>query len=167
MGPALELGLCFTLLALYPLHRQPCLTNESAWYPLYILIDRVPGAYNNITRGDLREALGAQILWFVLELGVAVGLIAYFITGLTTYGVYAGAPFVLLWAGMMLYLNGAYGIMDVTGFLGTILSYARLLALCLSTGGIAMTVNILTGLAGSLIPYVGFILAPIVSLVDT
>ena len=120
------------------------------------------GAYNNITRGDLKEALGAQILWFVLELGVAVGLIVYFLTGLEMYGVYAGAPFVLLWAGMMLYLNGAYGIMDVTGFLGTILSYARLLALCLSTGGIAMTVNILTGLAGSLIPYIGFILAPIV-----
>ena len=37
--------------------------------------------------------------------------------------------------------------MDLTGFLGTILSYARLLALCLSTGGIAMTVNILTGLS--------------------
>ena len=63
---------------------------------------------------------------------------------------------------MLIYFNGAFGVMDLTGFLGTILSYARLLALCLSTGGIAMTVNILAGLSESLIPYIGFILAPII-----
>jgi V/A-type H+-transporting ATPase subunit I len=63
---------------------------------------------------------------------------------------------------MLLYFNGAFGLMDLTGFLGTILSYARLLALCLSTGGIAMTVNILTGLVADMVPYIGIILAPIV-----
>ncbi len=52
--------------------------------------------------------------------------------------------------------------MDLTGFLGNLLSYARLLALALSTGGIAMTVNILTGIVGSMIPYIGIILAPII-----
>jgi V/A-type H+-transporting ATPase subunit I len=129
---------------------------------LHINLGMLIGAYNNITRGDVREALGAQILWFVLEAGIAAGIITYLVTGTTTYAVYAAAPLVLLWAGMMLYLNGAYGIMDVTGFLGNILSYARLLALCLSTGGIAMTVNILAGLSDSMIPYIGFILAPIV-----
>ena len=53
-------------------------------------------------------------------------------------------------------------IMDMSGFLGNILSYARLLALCLSTGGIATTVNILAGLSAELIPVIGIILAPII-----
>jgi len=40
------------------------------------------------------------------------------------------------------------------GFLGNIISYARLLALCLSTGGMAMTVNILAGLSNSMLPFI-------------
>jgi V/A-type H+-transporting ATPase subunit I len=52
--------------------------------------------------------------------------------------------------------------MDVFGFLGDVLSYARLLALCLATGGIAMTVNILAQLLGTSVPYVGIILAIII-----
>jgi len=45
---------------------------------------------------------------------------------------------------ILLFLKSKFqGIMDVTGFLGTWLSYARLLALGLATGGIAMGVNII------------------------
>ncbi len=119
------------------------------------------GAYNNITRGEVREALGTQIVWFILEIGVVIAAVAYLTTGITAAEIFGG-PVIILSLLMLMYLNGPYGVMDVTGFLGTILSYARLLALCLSTGGIAMTVNILAGLADSLIPYIGFILAPIV-----
>ncbi len=119
------------------------------------------GAYNNITRGEVREALGTQIVWFILEIGVLVAAVAYLTSGITAAEIF-GVPIIILSLIMLMYLNGPYGVMDVTGFLGTILSYARLLALCLSTGGIAMTVNILAGLADSLIPYIGFILAPLV-----
>ncbi len=50
----------------------------------------------------------------------------------------------LLITSILLYLkNKIQGIMDITGFLGTWLSYARLLALGLATGGIAMGVNII------------------------
>jgi V/A-type H+-transporting ATPase subunit I len=73
-----------------------------------------------------------------------------------------GGPIIALSLIMLIYFNGAFGLMDLTGFLGTVLSYARLLALGLSTGGIAMTVNILTGLVGDMVPYIGIILAPIV-----
>jgi V/A-type H+-transporting ATPase subunit I len=119
------------------------------------------GAYNNITRGDVREAMGAQIVWFVLEAGIIILAASYLTAGLTS-GMIFGGPVILLSLIMLVYFNGAFGVMDLTGFLGTILSYARLLALCLSTGGIAMTVNILAGLSESLIPYIGFILAPII-----
>jgi V/A-type H+-transporting ATPase subunit I len=120
------------------------------------------GVYNNVVRGEVREALGAQVVWFVLEAGVIALAAIFLLTGnMMTAGI-VGGPLIALSLIMLIYFNGAFGLMDLTGFLGTILSYARLLALCLSTGGIAMTVNILTGLVGEMIPYIGIILAPIV-----
>ncbi len=119
------------------------------------------GSYNNITRGDVREALGSQIVWFVLEAGIII-LALFYMSGSMMSGAIFGGPVILLSLIMLIYFNGAFGLMDLTGFLGTLLSYARLLALCLSTGGIAMTVNILTGLCESMIPVIGIVLAPIV-----
>lgn len=121
---------------------------------IHINIGLLIGTYNNITRGDLREAMGAQIVWFVLEAGIVLYVL--------TSSLYIGGPIIALSIIMLMYFNGAFGVMDITGFLGTVLSYARLLALCLSTGGIAMTVNILAGLSDSMIPVIGFILAPII-----
>ena len=128
---------------------------------IHINMGLLIGSYNNITRGDVREALGSQINWFVLEAGIII-LALFYISGSMTSGAIFGGPLILLSLIMLIYFNGAFGLMDLTGFLGTILSYARLLALCLSTGGIAMTVNILTGLCESMIPVIGIVLAPIV-----
>jgi V/A-type H+/Na+-transporting ATPase subunit I len=128
---------------------------------IHINMGLLIGSYNNIVRGEVREALGTQIVWFVLEIGVVVAAAAYVTSGITSAEIFGG-PIIVLSLLMLMYLNGPYGVMDVTGFLGTVLSYARLLALCLSTGGIAMTVNILAGLSDSLIPVIGFVLAPIV-----
>gem|GEM_PF-104124 len=49
------------------------------------------------------------------------------------------------------------GLFDVTGYIGNLLSYTRILALCLSTGGIALTFNLLAGMTGD-IPYIGPVL---------
>ncbi|MDD1764220.1 MAG: V-type ATP synthase subunit I [Methanobacteriaceae archaeon] len=120
---------------------------------IHINMGLVMGTYNNIVRGDVREALGAQIPWFVLQAGVILYLVG---------GLYIGGPVIALSLIMLLYFNGLFGLMDVSGFLGTVLSYARLLALCLSTGGIATTVNILTGLVAEMIPVIGIIIAPLI-----
>ena len=128
---------------------------------IHINMGLLIGSYNNITRGDVREALGSQIVWFVLEAGIII-LALFYISGSMISGAIFGGPIILLSLIMLIYFNGAFGLMDLTGFLGTVLSYARLLALCLSTGGIAMTVNILTGLCESMIPVIGIVLAPIV-----
>ncbi|AIS31650.1 MULTISPECIES: V-type ATP synthase subunit I [Methanobacterium] len=119
------------------------------------------GAYNNIVRGDMKEALGAQIVWFILEAGVVLLALGYLLLGGGIL-MYAGIGVLVLSLIMLVYFNGMFGIMDVSGFLGNVLSYARLLALCLSTGGIAMTVNILTGICAEMIPLIGIIIAPIV-----
>ncbi len=119
------------------------------------------GAYNNIIRGDTKEALGAQIVWFILEAGIALLAIGYLLLGGGIL-MYAGVGIFVLSLIMLVYFNGMFGIMDLSGFLGNVLSYARLLALALSTGGIAMTVNILTGICAEMIPLIGIIIAPIV-----
>lgn len=53
----------------------------------------------------------------------------------------AGLVLVALAAGILIYANGFFGIMDINGFVGTWFSYARLLALNLATAGVALAVN--------------------------
>ena len=77
-------------------------------------------------------------------------------------GMALGGVLILACIVMLIYANGAYGIMDIFGFMGDVLSYARLLALCLATGGIAMTVNILTNMIHDMVPFIGIILAVII-----
>jgi V/A-type H+-transporting ATPase subunit I len=120
---------------------------------IHINIGLVMGAINNIRMGDNKAALGTQIVWIILELGILLLLFG---------GIYVGVPVILLAIGILIYANGLFGLLDLTGFMGNLLSYGRLLALCLSTGGIALTVNILTDLSMSMIPYIGIILAPFV-----
>lgn len=126
---------------------------------IHINMGLIIGAYNNIVRGDVREALGSQIVWIVLEIGLVLLAGAYLLTGANiTTAALVGGPVLVLGLGMQFYFNGAFGAMDIMGFLGNIISYARLLALCLSTGGMAMTVNILAGLTNSFIPFIGILI---------
>lgn len=119
------------------------------------------GAYNNFVRGEKREAVGAQLVWILLEIGIVLAAVGYLFAGSMMWALPGGIVAIAA-VGIMIYINGAFGIMDLTGFLGNVLSYARLLALALSTGGIAMTVNILTGLVDSMIPFIGIIIAIII-----
>ncbi len=121
---------------------------------IHITIGLSVGTYNNITRGATRDALGSQVPWLILLAGVAI----YLFTG----SIYGLAPFLIATLALLMYFNGFFGFMDITGFLGTLLSYSRLLALCLSTGGMAITVNILTHLSIVMLPIIGLILAPII-----
>lgn len=120
---------------------------------IHINMGLIMGAINNIRANDFKEALGTQLVWIILELGIVLYVLG---------GMLFGAPVIVLALLILVYSNGLFGILDISGFLGTLLSYARLLALCLSTGGIAMTVNILTGLSYEMIPIIGIILAPII-----
>lgn len=120
---------------------------------IHINMGLVIGAINNIRANDFKEALGTQLVWIILELGIVLYVLG---------GMFIGGPVILLALLILIYSNGLFGILDISGFLGTLLSYARLLALCLSTGGIAFTVNILTGLSYEMLPIIGIILAPIV-----
>ena len=126
---------------------------------IYTNIGFIMGTINDFRYGNKKDAIGSKICWFFLEGGIIFLAAGMLIPALGMAGTIVGVVLILVCLGMLVYANGLYGVMDVFGFLGNIISYARLLALCLSTGGMAMTVNILTNLCADIIPYVGIIVA--------
>jgi V/A-type H+-transporting ATPase subunit I len=82
-------------------------------------------------------------LWFLfLQPGLVFLLVGYRSAGLL---------FIVISLILLLMGHKAMSMFQVTGFMGDVLSYARLMALGLCTTGIAMTVNVLSGMlyAGS------------------
>ena len=126
---------------------------------LYTNIGFILGAINNLRYGNVKEAIGSQICWFVFEAGIVFLVLGYMIPAIGMIGMALGGILIIATIGMLVWANGAYGVMDIFGFMGDVLSYARLLALCLATGGIAMTVNILAVLIDQMVPFAGIVLA--------
>ncbi|WP_427832253.1 V-type ATP synthase subunit I [Methanobrevibacter intestini] len=126
---------------------------------VYTNIGFIMGTINDLRYGQIKDAIGSKICWFFLEGGIIFLAAGMLIPTFGMIGMAIGAVLILACLGMLIYANGLYGVMDVFGFMGDILSYARLLALCLATGGIAMTVNILTQLCADIIPYIGIVVA--------
>jgi V/A-type H+-transporting ATPase subunit I len=95
-------------------------------------------------------------------------LVAYFLTKQMAAGILAlaGAAGVVLFAAprrnpLTRLFGGLYSLYGISGYLGDVLSYSRLLALGLSTGVIAMVVNTLVKTASG-IPWVGWFFAALV-----
>lgn len=130
---------------------------------LYTSFGLVIGAYNNIKIGAIGDALGEQICWLILIVGVILLGIG-FLSSIPIL-LYSGIGAAVIGFAILIYKNGAFGIMDVMGLLGTVFSYSRLLALCLSTGGMAIAVNIVAFKVVGPLPYIGIILTIIVLLV--
>ncbi len=132
---------------------------------VHLNIGLLIGIYNNILKKQYMNIISEQIIWFLLQ-GAAFVLVGGMLglgefsatTQYIAYGI-TGISLVIL-----LKANGIIGLFDVTGFLGDFISYSRLLALALATGGIAMTFNLLAGMVWE-VPYVGFILGILIFLV--
>ena len=123
---------------------------------IHLNIGFIFGIIDNLKRNNIKDMCAEQLPWMMIELSI----ILYLVTGsILVFGVIFVLALIIL-----IYGAGLFGVMDIFGFLGNVLSYSRLLALCLSTGGIAMTVNILTQLSADMIPFIGIILAPIIFL---
>ncbi len=139
---------------------------------IYTTIALVIGTLDNLRMGQIKEALETQVVWLIMLAGVGLAAGSVML-GLGSIVLYAGGALVVLSVLMLVYFNKIFGIMDISGFLGTILSYARLLALCLATGGIATTVNIIAGtVVYSMVPgfipgIIGIIIATVGAIVIT
>ena len=126
---------------------------------IYTNIGFIAGAINNLRYGNVKDAIGSQICWFVFEAGIILLALGFMMPAIGMIGMVLGGILIVATIGMLVWANGAYGVMDIFGYMGDVLSYARLLALCLATGGIAMTVNILAVMINDMVPFVGIILA--------
>lgn len=126
-----------------------------------------------IATNNVKEALVDVLPWFFIILGLGM-LGGGYATGmglLTSIGTYLaifGAIIILIFAGrpsknpLVRLFKGIGSLYSVTGYFSDIMSYTRILALCLSTSVIAMVVNLLAKLPGD--GFVGIIFFIIVAI---
>ena len=109
--------------------------------------------FQNVNSGAYRTMVFEQGVWFIIQPCAAVMLASFFawtyIPPMLITVAEAGALAGLV---MIFYYNGPMGFFGLTGFLGDWLSYVRIMALSLATGGIAMTINILAALISAIHP---------------
>jgi len=122
------------------------------------------GAVNNYKRGQKLEMLHSQIIWFFLQAAAFILLAPMLGVALPIYCKYLAYILAILSLAILIKFNGVIGLFDVTGFFGDVMSFSRLLALCLATGGIAMTMNLLAAMVSG-VPFIGLLLAAIIFLV--
>ena len=118
----------------------------------HINMGLIIGTINKFRYGEKKEALGSNIVWLILEAGIVFLALGFMMPAIGMIGMGIGGACIAATLAILLYTDGAFGLMNIFSFMGNILSYARLLALCLSTAGIAMTINILAALIGDMIP---------------
>jgi V/A-type H+-transporting ATPase subunit I len=107
---------------------------------------------DNVKKRQTWRALSGN-LWFLF----AQPGIIFYVMGLRS----AGIIFIILSLILLLMGHKAMAMFQITGFMGDILSYARLMALGLCTTGIAMTVNVLASML-YMLGSIGIILAVLI-----
>ncbi|PKK85932.1 MAG: hypothetical protein CVT48_03315 [Thermoplasmata archaeon HGW-Thermoplasmata-1] len=127
---------------------------------LHLNLGLILAAYQNIKRRRYRDLVFGQISFFVFQPS-AIALIGSGLLGMWTLpevwskiclaGTIIGVT--------MIFINkkGPLGLFDVTGYLGDLISYSRILALGLGTAGMALTFNIMAELVWKM-PVVGPVL---------
>ena len=112
-------------------------------------------AYMLIRDGKWMDAIFDVGSWWLLFAGIAIGAL-----GMTWWVCIAGAAALLLTQGrdkpsiVGKFIGGLASLYDITGYLGDILSYSRLMALLLASSVIASVVNVLGSLSGSIIVFI-------------
>ncbi|MCL5981464.1 MAG: V-type ATP synthase subunit I [Firmicutes bacterium] len=117
--------------------------------------------YCNVRDGKILAAISDQLFWAML----IIGLLLLALPDMSGVGrnlaLFSAAGLVLTQGRaqrsiVMKFLSGLFSLYNITGVLGDILSYSRLLALGLATSVIAMAINMLAGLLGG--TSIGFII---------
>lgn len=129
---------------------------------IYTILGFALGAYNNLHKGAVKEAIGDQICWLILILGILLVGAAYLTNAFT---IYIGVGVAVVGLAILVYHNGAFGLMDVMGLVGQVFSFSRLLAACLATGGMAIAINIVAFKVVGMIPILGVILTALILIV--
>lgn len=136
---------------------------------IQMVAGNVIDAYWKIKQGFVMDGLLGGGIWsvFLLIIGfwvaVQAGALPESLGTVATYAVFAGIIALVATQGrdkknFFLKVGAGIGsLYGLVGYLSDILSYSRLLALGLSTGIIAMVVNLVANLFAGMIPYVGWL----------
>jgi V/A-type H+-transporting ATPase subunit I len=120
---------------------------------IHINFGLILALYQNFRHGKYSQLFHNQISWFILQPSIAILLIGFLKWQIIDVPVKLAAIVGVIIGITLIFIGkGAMGFFSLTGFLGDWLSYVRILALALATGGIAMTVNILAGMVASIHP---------------
>ncbi|MFH1788490.1 MAG: V-type ATP synthase subunit I [Candidatus Altiarchaeota archaeon] len=127
---------------------------------IHLFLGYFMGAYESLRRGDVKGALMNYGSWFMLACG-AITVAAAGYGKIPAGAASIGYGLSLLGLGFLFAGSGLMAFLEIVGLVGNTLSYARLLALALTTAGIAMTFNFLAQISLK-IPYIGLFVAAIV-----
>ena len=140
---------------------------------VHLMFGLLIAAYDNFRQGHLVDAIGADISWFLLIVGLCFfgtgmgGITPPHFVLLGKLMAIAGAAIVFWYAGREKtnlfgkVVSGFLALYGSTSYLGDILSYSRLLALGFGSAVIGMIINLLGSMAAD-IPYVGWLIAVVV-----
>ncbi|MGM5485063.1 MAG: V-type ATP synthase subunit I [Nanobdellota archaeon] len=119
---------------------------------VHVNIGLILGAIEDFRKKQYKKFVSERLVWWTIQLAVAALALQSYIPSISgaldMTGKILGIASVVMVVGM----KGPLGLLDITGFMGDVISYSRLFALALSTAGIAMTVNLLVDLLWP-IPY--------------
>ncbi len=91
---------------------------------------------------NIRSILGG-VGTLILEFGLIIVLFKFFGVKAISEGLFGiGIKLIVIGSAFILIYCGPLGFFDVTGFLGDMISYSRILALNMATGGLALAVNV-------------------------
>jgi V/A-type H+-transporting ATPase subunit I len=122
------------------------------------------GAFDSLRRGEKKKALTHYISWYILLLGAILIALTYFPSPtpiLSKFWMYPGIGIALVGIILLFIGAGFMTFIELIGIVGNTLSYARLLAMGLTTAGIAVSFNFLARMAAG-VPYIGILIAIVI-----
>ena len=140
---------------------------------IHLMFGLLIAAYDNFRNGQAIDAIGANISWFLLIVGLCLmgvamgGMVPPHFQSIGQAMAIIGAVIIFWYAGreksgiFSKIISGFLALYGSTSYLGDILSYSRLLALGFGSAVIGMIINLLGGMAAD-IPYVGWVVAVVV-----
>ncbi len=136
---------------------------------IQLVVGNLVDLFWKLKHGQVVDGLLGGGIWalFLLIIGfwiaVKAGAVSGDLQNIANYSVIGGVAAMVLTQGrekkniFAKLASGVASLYGLVGYLSDILSYSRLLALGLSTGIIAMVVNLVAGLFAGMIPYVGWL----------
>lgn len=141
---------------------------------IHLMFGLLISAYEKLKSRNYFDAIGADISWFLLIVGLCLfgtgagGMLPAACGEVGKYMAIAGAVIIFIYSAwtkegniISKIISGFLALYGSTSYLGDILSYSRLLALGFGSAVIGMIINLLGGMAAE-IPYVGWLVAIVV-----